>query len=204
MIYIIIYVICISRIHLGLDDACYILGIWNVGRVGAMPSRLKYQKGVRNTHVKFILGKMFSRLKNKQDMKRIITTNRILPVGTLKRRAVKRVFAGWICELYGEGRILTSTLAKEVCLKLRKKLGLVNSSLEVEEEARRLHLLLKRARKRQVHLVASTASAMSAMDTLDTVPLLEELPFEDWYMKLKVPFWKRQFFWGAGQTWERI
>lgn len=155
------------------------MGYW-FAWLGAMPSRSRYQKGVRKGHVKFILDNMLRKLQTKKEQKRIVTTNRILPVGTLKRRAVKRIFAGWICELYGQGRILTSTLAKEVCRSLRKKMGLVNHNAEVEEEAQRLHVLLKRARKRQIHLLAGKFEAMSSMDNLTTVPMLHELePWED-------------------------
>ena len=146
--------------------------------LGAMPSRLRYQKGVRKGHVKFIIDNMMRKLLTKKEQKRIVTTNRILPVGTLKRRSVKRIFAGWICEFYGQGRILTKTLAKEVCRSLRKNMGLVNNGVEVEEEAQKLHLLLKRARKRQIHL-AGKFEAMSPMDNLVTVPLLHELEWED-------------------------
>lgn len=159
-----------------------------------MPSRSRYQKGVRKEHVKFILDNMLRKLRTKKEQKRIVTTNRILPVGTLKRRAVKRIFAGWICELYGQGRILTATLAKEVCRSLRKKMGLVNHNVEVEEEAQRLHVLLKRARKRQIHLLAGKFEAMSSMDNLTTVPMLHELDLEDsWSLKSKTLCWGTAF-----------
>ena len=74
----------------------------------------------------------------------------------------------------GEGRILTKKLAEQVYSGLRKKLKLGPNDSSKELEVRRLHHVLKAARKRQVGK-KNTEKAMgvgSTMDNLETLPLL--------------------------------
>lgn len=78
------------------------------------------------------------------------TTNRLLPLGSLQRNCVQKKFSGWILDLVGEGRILTKKLAEQVYSGLRKKLKLGPNDSSKELEVRRLHHVLKAARKRQV------------------------------------------------------
>ena len=78
------------------------------------------------------------------------TTNRLLPLGSLQRNCVQKKISGWILDLVGEGRILTKKLAEQVYSGLRKKLKLGSNDSSKELEVRRLHHVLKAARKRQV------------------------------------------------------
>ena len=137
----------------------------------AMPSRHGKQKSIRKGHAKFIVDAIHKRLRTKKHKKRIRNTNRILPVGGLRRAVVKKIFSTWILEYYGQGRVLTKKLAEEVCYRLRKKLGLV--SLKDPEETKRMHLLLKAARKRQIGKgrERTESKAMSSMDNLETIPM---------------------------------
>ena len=70
----------------------------------------------------------------------------------------------------GEGRILTKKLAEQVYSGLRKKLKLGPNDSSKELEVRRLHHVLKAARKRQVGK-KNTEKAMegvgSTMDNLE-------------------------------------
>lgn len=73
----------------------------------------------------------------------------------------------------GEGRVLTRKLAGQVCVKLRKALDLpLMNETDHHEEVKRLHLLLKGARKCQLAR-EGRSKAMSSMDNLETL-LMEE------------------------------
>ena len=92
------------------------------GALLAMSSRLRRQNQMRQTHVDWIVKKIAKRLKSKGHIERMMTTNRVLPVGTLKRKIIRKLFAGWIRQYVGEGRVLTLKLAKQVVAALRKKI----------------------------------------------------------------------------------
>ena len=155
----------------------YLYDIWFISRYtfwflgpilcGAMPSRLRHQLTVRRSNVKFIVSKMVERLRHKTHRKRMETTNRILPMGSLKKKQLKNIFNGWILEL--EGRVLTKQLAQETCDRLRKKLKLGPNDDFREDEIKRVHAVLKGARKRQLG-----KPAMSSMDNVETLPLLPQ------------------------------
>ena len=137
-----------------------------------MPSRLRRQRGKRQSHVSMIVKHLTYRLSSKSHAKRIETTNRLLPVGNLRRQCLHRLFSGWILDLVGEGRVLTRKLAGQVCVKLRKALDLPLNETDHHEEVKRMHLLLKGARKRQLGKEGRSI-AMSSMDNLETL-LMEE------------------------------
>lgn len=142
-----------------------------------MASRARRQKIVRNTHVKLVLQKIAKRLNTEQDMKRMRPTNRLLPVGSLRRRSVKRIFQGWTKSLTGKGRILTQKLCSQVVKALRSQFEL--SPLDDEmTEVLRLQYLLKQARKRHNPGQKKT-TAMSYVDSMDTL-LMAEPSVEDW------------------------
>lgn len=136
-----------------------------------MAVRRDNQKCVRRKHVKQIVEKIAEGLQTKAHRKRMVTTNRLLPVGGLRRAPLRKLFGGWILSLVGKGRILTRKLAKEVCQQLRKKFNL--PKLKDRDEELRTHVLLKSARKRKLCQPEPKGSskAMSAMDILETVPL---------------------------------
>lgn len=142
-----------------------------------MAVRRRHQKSVRQNHVKVIVKKLAEGLKTNSHQKRMATTNRLLPVGGLRRRCVKKLFGGWILELIGKGRILTKKLAHEVCQRLRKKFSL--PKLNDHDEVLRMHVLLKSARKRQIGKTKGNSKAMSSMDNLEILPLHGDAE-EDW------------------------
>ena len=121
--------------------------------------------------------------KLRPDSERIHTTDRLLPLGSLRRKCVRKIFSGWISECFYEGRVITSTLAKEVVVRLRRKFGLDTDDLEdveIKAEIKRMHALLKTARKHRLGTAQSKRSAMSSMDLCDTLPMdLEESGVED-------------------------
>ena len=137
-----------------------------------MPSRERCQKVKRRSYAKIIFRNIFKKLSSKQHKKRLTTTNRLFPPGTLRRRCIRNIFAGWVLQFVGQGRILTRSLAQDVCKQLRKYLHMTDHEDGVQElEAKRLHQLLKAARKRQLQ-----SSAMSSFDQLETLPM----PAEFW------------------------
>ena len=139
-----------------------------------MPSRLRRQNQLRQTHVDWIVKKMANRLKSKGHMERMVSTNRILPVGTLKRKIIKQLFSGWIRQYVGEGRVLTLKLALQVVASLRNKFSMEKLGEEQRLcEAKRMQYLLKVARKRKLSNRVQS-KAMSTMDTVDTVPMEAE------------------------------
>lgn len=128
----------------------------------AMASRNRRQKQVRNKHVGMIVKRMFRRLNTEGHLKRIQTTNTLLPLGSLRRASVRAIFAGWITKLVGAGRVITKKLASQVVQSLRAKMELGDSE-NFYEEALRMHGLLKGARKRQLQ-----CKAMSSVDQAET------------------------------------
>lgn len=133
----------------------------------AMPSRERCQKVKRRSYAKIIYHNIFKKLSSKQHRKRLTTTNRLFPPGTLRRRCLRNTFAGWVLQFVGQGRILTQSLAQDVCKHLRANLEMADHEDGVQElEAKRLHQLLKAARKRQLRPLA-----MSSMDQLETLPM---------------------------------
>lgn len=140
-----------------------------------MAVRRCHQKSVRQKHVKQIVKQIAEGLNTKSHRKRMVTTSRILPLGGLRRKPLRKLFGGWILDLIGKGRILTKKLAQEVCQRLRKKFDL--PKLRDHEEELRMHVLLKNARKRKIGSSKNrkTSKAMSSIDNLQTVPM----EFED-------------------------
>ena len=143
----------------------------------AMASRAGLQRTARCAHVGYIVKKLVSRLSTPQHQKRMITTNRLLPVGSLKRRCLKQLFSGWVNRKFkGEGRILTKKVASTVVRLLRSQLELPPCH-DVSEEIKRMHYFLKTARKR-----LSVKPKMASVDEMETLPLVAEtLQQDEWY-----------------------
>ena len=137
-----------------------------------MPSRASKQNIARKGHVGFIVKQLAKKLSSREDQKRMVTTNRLLPMGSLKRACLKRLFNGWVHKKFlGSGRVLTKKLGLEVVRKLRSKLQLP-PCYDFKEEASRMQYFLKVARKR---LGPQKKKNMSTMDALETLPM-EQCP----------------------------
>ena len=119
---------------------------------------------------------MSKRLKKKDHCDRMADTGQLLPLGGLRRRCVNKLFRGWVLQFIGAGRIITKKLAHDVCRRLRKKFGMGPSN---DEENKRMHHLLKLARKRQIGKVpVEKPTAMSNMDNMETLQMEET--WQDW------------------------
>ena len=147
----------------------------------AMPSRASVQKSVQLSYVKFIVKKLAKKLSSEHHRHRMRTTNRLLPMGSLKRKCIKNIFQGWVKKkLRGTGRVLTKRLAELVVRRLRAHLDLPEclDPRDAREEVVRMQYLLKVARKRL------GGSAMSWLDQVTTLPLddpaLQMGAVEDW------------------------
>ena len=135
-----------------------------------MPSRARKQREARSKHVNFVVKMMYRRLNTEEHCKRMTSTNVLLPLGSLRRAPVRKIFFPWVRKLKNRGRVVTLKLAKAVLKALRARFDLGDPDLNGDEEAKRVHSLLKVAKKR----VPNSSVAMSAMDTLVTLPM--ELP----------------------------
>ena len=134
----------------------------------------------------YIVQKIAQRLSSKEHQKRMLTTNRLLPLGTFKRACVRKIFNGWVRKKFlGSGRVITKKLSTEVVRKLRSKLELPPCN-DLKDEIARMQYLLKVARKR----LGGKKQDMSAADMLETLPMGEfgDLPpvdfpgaSQDWY-----------------------
>ena len=137
-----------------------------------MPSRQRNQKVIRNGHAKVITEVLAKKLNKRKELERISTTGKLLPLGSLRRRCVKRLFSGWVLQFVGLGRIIALKLATEVVRRLRKKYGMPKGD---EAERKRMHHLLKLARKRQIGKVplgkVASKAAMSSMDNMETLQM---------------------------------
>ena len=130
-----------------------------------MPSRSDRQKVVRKNHVRYIVKRLASKLSTPEHQKRMITTNRILPLGSLKRKVVHQIFAGWVKNKFrGMGRVFTYKLAALVVKRLRDKLDLPECH-DIKDEVKKMQYFLKTARKRLGKL-----PAMSSVDEMVTMP----------------------------------
>ena len=145
-----------------------------------MGVRRREQKRTRLSHVKMIVKSLAKRLKSESEISRMVSTDRILPLGSLRRECVRSLFKGWIIKLVGTGRTLTKKLSQQVLLRLRKKFNLSElGPEELKEEMTRLHSLLKASRKQKLgkeegfKKKPKKKRAMSAMDNLETQPLLD-------------------------------
>ena len=134
----------------------------------AMPSRACVQKTVQLGYVKYIVKKLAKKLSSEQHRHRMLTTNRLLPMGSLKRKVIKNIFQGWVNKkLRGTGRVLTKRLAELVVRRLRSEFDLPQclDPRDAREEVVRMQYLLKVARKRLKGL------AMSWFDEMTTLPM---------------------------------
>ena len=131
-----------------------------------MPSRARRQKDVRKNHLGFIVKKLTRKLSTPEHQKRMSTTNRLLPVGSLKRRVIKQVFAGWVKQKFkGTGRVFTRKIAELVVRRVRAKLQLPDCH-DISDEVNRMQYFLKTARKR-----LGKPPAMSSVDEMQTLPM---------------------------------
>jgi len=126
--------------------------------------RLRMQMEKRLETARWVVRNIAKELR--KDEKRMLSTNRLLPQGTLRRKCIKRIFGGWTFQV--EGRCYTKKLASMVCSKLRKKFGLETSDLEND----RMLAFLKLGRKHRVK--KPLPSNMSGMDALETLPFIPE------------------------------
>lgn len=130
-----------------------------------MPCRSLQQRAVREQHVSKIVRKLARVLEADGDhVRRMISTNRLFPLGSFKSRALANLFGGWAGKFRGQGRCMTKKLATLVCNRLR-----VHFDLEpgTQEEATRFLQLLQAARKKRLR----KPKKKPAMDTCETQPL---------------------------------
>ena len=133
-----------------------------------MASRAGRQRTARCAHVGYIVKKLVSKLSTPEHQKRMVTTSRLLPVGSLKRRCLRNLFNGWVNRKFkGEGRILTKKVASNVVRLLRSQLELPPCH-DLSEEISRMHYFLKTARKR---LSGKVKPKMANLDEMETLPL---------------------------------
>ncbi len=100
-----------------------------------------------------------------EHLQRMHSTNRLLPVGSLRRDAMKEIFGGFLHQLPKHGRVITKTLAKEVCRNLREEFDMEDMS--PVEEVTKVHAFLKSARKRKIK---RPSKPIAAMDNVETLP----------------------------------
>ena len=131
----------------------------------------RQQKVTRKGHIKLVVKCLAKKLGCETEQARMISTDRVLPLGSLRRSCVRNLFTGWIVRLVGQGRILTKKLTQQVLIELRRKFDLpIGNPEEHKEEINRLHCLLKASRKQQLGN-PRVKPAMSFIDNLDTQPM---------------------------------
>lgn len=132
--------------------------------------RARRQKQQRTCALQQVFRHLRRRLWKEEHMRRMHSTNRLIPPGSLKCRAVRALFQGWIHKFWWCGRIFTKRFAYELSASLRSSIGLEKVGRD-HEEVGRLHLLLTCARKRLEH---PCPQKMSSMDNVDTLLMLPE------------------------------
>ena len=133
-----------------------------------MPCRGVQQRVARNGHAKIVFKRLSKRLNTEQDLNRMQATNRLLPMGSLRHKKLRTLFGGWINCFSGQGRIFTGKFAKQVSLKLTKKIGM--ETTVPSDESQRMRAFLQAARKRKLEVPAMPALNP---DNLDTLPMFE-------------------------------
>ena len=134
-----------------------------------MPVREQKQKHVRQQHASRIAKVLGKRLRSESHQLRISSTNRLLPLGSLKKRSLKGLFGGWIRKYKGCVRLFTKVKSAAFC---EKPLGIKATP---EEEWKRMAALLSMARKRSLKKLERPVAAMPAenIDNMETVPMDE-------------------------------
>ena len=121
----------------------------------------------RARHAKKIAKLLAKRLASHKQQTRIHGTNRLIQSGSLKKRALRELFGGWV-KKYGrkEKRLFTKRLGQDVCNLLRERFGLGPTP---DEEWRHLSACLALARKRGLKKYKSPTG--KKMDNLETQPI---------------------------------
>lgn len=130
-----------------------------------MPKRARELSERRDWYAQKFLKKLSNRLNSEEHVARMHASNRILPVGTLKRGCLRALFGGWAKKQRGCGRLFTKKLASRVCYLLRDRFDMHPES--PPDEVTRMHAMMKLARKRQVTV------PRKKMDFAETLPLAE-------------------------------
>ena len=144
-----------------------------------MGVRRREQTKTRKGHVRMIVNSIAKRLRKAGDQPRMLTTDRVVPMGSLRRSCVRTLFEGWVLKLHGQGRVITKKLAYHVLVKLRQKFKMPIKTVEDHmEEIERLHGLLKASRKQRLGNKRAPA-AMSSIDQLETLPMDDTMLSED-------------------------
>ena len=128
--------------------------------VAAMGVRRRQQKLTRNGHIKVIVKCLAKKLRSDTEQARMVSTDRVLPLGSLRRSCVRDLFSGWIVRLVGQGRVLTKKLSQQVLIQLRRKFGLPIGNMDEHKDE---------------ILRVSCKPAMSLVDNLETQPMDDEL-----------------------------
>ena len=132
---------CQPQVHVDVHIFHATLGCCN-----AMPCRSLLQRAKREQYVNKILRKLKRVLEADGDhVRRMVSTNRLFPLGSFKSRAVADLFGGWAAKFRGQGRCMTKKLAMLVCQRLRASFDLEPGT---KEEAERFLHLLQAARKK--------------------------------------------------------
>lgn len=130
-----------------------------------MPCRSAMQKVRRDRLVSEVVKRLHRQLKAPDQQRRIAMTNRLLPLGDLRKKRVQKVLGGWPNDYVGR-RCFTKPLVKEVNGILRARYGLEKS----DAEEGRIKRLLQNVRKRKLGAMVPNP------DEMETLPL----PYEDW------------------------
>lgn len=134
-----------------------------------MGRRERALKQRREWHAKQIAKRMAKRLRSEKQQKRIYGTNRLVPAGSLKKRALKELFGGWVKKYARrEKRLFTKRLAQDVCGILRAEFGMGPTPAD---EWLRLSSCLAQARKRGLQKYKAPQRSMAMLDNCDTLPL---------------------------------
>ena len=141
----------------------------------AMPCRSALQKVRRDRLVSDVVRHFHKKLKLPKHQRRIAMTNRLLPLGSLRKTRIQKVVSGWPNDFSGR-RCFTTALVKQTNNILRAKYGLEPSDVEVG----RIKQLLQTVRKRKVGLEAMAANP----DELETLPMTTE--DEVWFYKATI------------------
>ena len=130
--------------------------------IARMPCRAARQNVRRCRLVSEVVNELHVRLRTPNQQKRIAMTNRLLPLGSLRKAKIQKILGGWPNEYAGR-RCFTKAFVRQVNALLRARYGLDPCSAEED----RIKRLLQNVRKRKV---GKPVPAMVSMDDLETMP----------------------------------
>lgn len=139
-----------------------------------MAARAREQREWRRQNAAVVARKLAKRLRSEEHQTRMHGSNRLFPLGSLKKDSLRGIFGGWIPQV-AQSRLFTKALCRVICGMLRDKFGMGPTP---DDEPKRLKALLSLARKRGLKIERAKPSRPQRQKQMTHIDLMDTLPME--------------------------